>query len=64
MKDMTDVPAVMAEIGARAKAAAATHAFAPADQKRDALEAAADAVWNARSDIIAAIELELTFGRD
>ena len=45
--DMTqtdDIPALMADIGARAKAAAATLGFASADQKQTALEKAADAL--------------------
>ncbi|MBV2360799.1 glutamate-5-semialdehyde dehydrogenase [Thalassococcus sp. CAU 1522] len=64
MKDLTDIPALMAEIGARARAAAAELAFAPADAKRAALEAAADAVWSARADIIAANAKDLDYGRD
>ena len=64
MKDGLDVQAVMAEIGAQAKAAAAELAFASPDVKRSALEAAAEAVWASRADIIAANEKDMTFGRE
>jgi len=55
---------MMADIGARAKAAAADLAFATAEAKQKALEAAADAVWANRAEIIAANEKDLEFGRD
>ena len=64
MKDSDDIPALMAEIGARAKRAAAELAFAPAEAKRSALEAAADAVWARRAEIIAANEKDLEYGQD
>ncbi|MCM2562247.1 glutamate-5-semialdehyde dehydrogenase [Lutimaribacter sp. EGI FJ00015] len=64
MKDVDDIPALMAEIGQRARAAAAELAFASAAAKRTALEAAADAVWDARAEIIAANARDLEFGRD
>ncbi|WP_299933886.1 glutamate-5-semialdehyde dehydrogenase [uncultured Pelagimonas sp.] len=64
MKDLTDIPALMADIGARAKAAAAELAFAPAPVKQRALEAAADAVWEARAEIIAANAKDMDYGRD
>ena len=65
MKDLTDdIPALMAEIGARARAAAATLAFAPAQARRQALEAAADAVLAACDQIVAANEKDMAFGRD
>jgi glutamate-5-semialdehyde dehydrogenase len=64
MKDFTDIPALMADIGQRARAASATLAFAPSAQKAQALDAAADAVWSARAKIIAANALDLDFGRD
>ena len=63
MKDIADIPALMAEIGQRAKAASAELAFAPAEVKTQALNAAADAVWAAREDIIAANAKDLEFGR-
>ena len=64
MTDHSNIPALMAEMGARAKAAAAELAFAPAEQKARALAAAADAVWARRAEIIAANEKDMAFGRD
>jgi glutamate-5-semialdehyde dehydrogenase len=64
MKDNTDIPALMQDIGARAKAAAAELAFAPAPAKQKALEAAADAVWARRGEIIEANAKDLEFGRN
>ena len=64
MKDGLDIQAMMAEIGAQAKAAAAELAFAAPDTKRKALEVAADAVWAARETIIAANEKDMDFGRE
>jgi glutamate-5-semialdehyde dehydrogenase len=63
MKDGTDIPALMAEIGAKARAAAAELAFAPAEAKRAALVAAAEAVWARRDAILAANAEDLAFGR-
>ncbi|MDA5555828.1 glutamate-5-semialdehyde dehydrogenase [Shimia sp. MMG029] len=64
MKDIADIPALMAQIGAQAKAASAELAFAPPEVKRAALEAAADAVWARRAEIIEANKKDLEFGRD
>ncbi len=64
MKDLEDIPAMMAAIGQRARAASAQLAVADAPAKRRALEAAADAVWAGRAAIIAANEEDLAFGRD
>ncbi|SMC45153.1 glutamate-5-semialdehyde dehydrogenase [Primorskyibacter flagellatus] len=64
MKDLDNIPAVMAEIGERAKAAAAKLAYADPSAKARALEAAADAVWSARADIVAANAKDLEFGRE
>ncbi|WP_104019456.1 glutamate-5-semialdehyde dehydrogenase [Roseovarius nitratireducens] len=64
MKDTDNIPALMAEIGARARAAAAELATADAGAKRAALEAAADAVWQRRADILAANERDLAAARD
>ncbi len=64
MKDIADIPALMAQIGADAKAASAELAFAPPEAKRAALEAAADAVWSRRAEIIEANKKDLEFGRD
>ena len=49
---MTDIPALMADIGGRAKAAAAELAFASAERKHAALIGAAEAVWKNRQAII------------
>ncbi|MEN9062919.1 glutamate-5-semialdehyde dehydrogenase [Ponticoccus litoralis] len=62
MKDLTDIPALMHDIGARARAAAADLAFAPSEAKQKALEAAADAVWARRAEIVAANAKDLDFG--
>ena len=64
MKDIADIPALMAEIGANAKAASAELAFAPAEVKTQALNAAADAVWERRAEIIEANGKDMEFGRD
>ncbi len=64
MKDFDDIPAMMADLGARAKAASQELAFASAERKHAALIAAADAVWNHRSDIIEANKKDLEFGRE
>ena len=64
MKDQTDIAALMAEIGARARAAAAELAVADSATKRHALEAAADAVWQARETILTANAEDLALGRD
>jgi glutamate-5-semialdehyde dehydrogenase len=63
MKDFADIPALMADIGAKARAASAELAFAAPDTKARALDAAADAVWAARAEIIAANHKDLEFGR-
>ena len=64
MKDQAEITALMAEIGARARAAAADLAVADAATKRAALEAAADAVWDGRAEIMAANARDLEYGRD
>jgi glutamate-5-semialdehyde dehydrogenase len=64
MKDLTDIPAMMAEIGSRARAAAAELAFATAEQKRAALIGAAEAVWSDSAAIIDANSRDLAHGRD
>jgi glutamate-5-semialdehyde dehydrogenase len=64
MKDLDDIPALMADIGARARAAATRLATAPAAANRRALEAAAEAVWTRRAEIMAANARDLAFGRD
>ncbi len=64
MKDATNIPALMAQLGKNAKAAAATLAFAKSDQKQAALNAAADAVAAASAAIIAANETDMLAARD
>lgn len=60
----TDIPALMADIGARAKAAAAEMAFASAEAKATALTSAADAIWANCAAILEANALDMTYGRD
>ncbi len=64
MKDQIDIHALMLDIGKRAKAAAAVLAYAPADRKTAALNAAAEAIWARRGEIIAANAKDLDYGRD
>jgi len=64
MKDLDNIPAVMADIGERARAAAKVLASASPDAKTKALNLAADAVWAARTDIIAANAKDMEFGRN
>ncbi|WP_323768433.1 glutamate-5-semialdehyde dehydrogenase [Marinovum sp.] len=64
MKDLADIPALMADIGARAKAASAELAYAPSAAKEAALNAAADRVWAAREAIIAANGKDMDYGRE
>jgi glutamate-5-semialdehyde dehydrogenase len=64
MEDSDDIPALMADIGARAKAAATVLATATAERKHAALISAADALWQARAEIIAANEKDMAFARD
>ena len=61
MTDMT--PDLMNTMGAAAKAAARELATATPEAKAIALNAAADAVWSKRADIIAANAEDLEFGR-
>jgi glutamate-5-semialdehyde dehydrogenase len=61
-QDQGDIPAMMADIGARARAAAADLAFAPAEQKRAALDAAAAAVDAHVADILAANGKDMALG--
>lgn len=64
MKDSSDISTMMEAIGTRAKAASRQLAFASAADKRAALLAAADTVWQRRAQIIAANEKDMAFGRD
>ena len=63
MKDFDNIPALMADIGTRARAAAAVLAFAPAAKKRVALSNAADAVLASEAEILAANAQDLEFGK-
>ena len=64
MNDLENIPALMASIGSKARAAANELAFAGADAKQNALMAAADAVWANRARIISANAKDLAYGRD
>ncbi len=65
MKDFGgDVSALMAGLGSRARAAAEVLAFADPAAKRQALEAAADAVEARAADILEANSKDMEFGRD
>ncbi len=64
MKDFDNIPAMMADLGARAKAASQELAFATAECKHASLIAAADAVWHKRAGIIEANKKDLEFGRE
>lgn len=64
MTETSDISALMADIGARAKAAAANLAIASAERKHAALISAADAVWKNREDIYAANAEDMKFGAD
>ncbi|MFD3190824.1 glutamate-5-semialdehyde dehydrogenase [Sedimentitalea sp. HM32M-2] len=63
MKDMDNIPALMADIGQRAKAASQVLAEASAEDKHTALIGAADTVWAQRADIIAANDKDMAYGR-
>lgn len=63
MKDLDNIPEVMADIGRRARAASAELAFASAERKHAALISAAENVWRRRSDIVAANEQDMEFAR-
>jgi glutamate-5-semialdehyde dehydrogenase len=63
MKDMENIPALMADLGRRARAAAAELAFAAPAAKRAALDAAADALEARCDDILAANAQDMQFGR-
>lgn len=61
---MTDIGEMMQTLGRAAKAAAEELAFASAEQKRQALLAAADAVWERRAAIMAANAKDMEFAAD
>lgn len=64
MNKIDNISELMADIGARARAAAAQLATASAERKHAALIGAAEAVWKERADIIAANAKDLDFGRE
>lgn len=64
MNKIDNIPELMADIGARARAAAAQLATASAERKHAALIGAAEAVWKEHADIIAANAKDLDFGRE
>ena len=64
MTDSSDISAIMQDLGARAKKAAGKLAFASSDAKTTALNAAADAVWQRKDDIIAANTKDMEYGRE
>lgn len=59
-----DVKATLNQIGIAAKSAAAELGFATAERKYAALIGAAENVWAARADIIAANALDMDYGRN
>ncbi|MFK7835738.1 MAG: glutamate-5-semialdehyde dehydrogenase [Sulfitobacter sp.] len=63
MKDIDNIPEMMTDLGARAKAAAAVLATASAERKHAALISAAEAVRASRGDILEANAKDLDFGR-
>ena len=64
MKDMDNIPELMADLGRRARVASADLAFATAERKQAALIGAAEAVWARRAEIIEANGKDLAYGRD
>lgn len=63
MKDMDNIAELMADIGVRAKAAAATLGFAKPETKTAAMASAADHIWARRAQILEANEKDLEYGR-
>jgi glutamate-5-semialdehyde dehydrogenase len=59
-----DIHVIMDQIGQKAKAASAQLAFTSSDAKRNALEAAANAVWLDRAKIITANQKDMSYGRN
>lgn len=64
MKENENIPAMMAELGKRAKQAAQILATASAERKHAALIGAAEAVWSRRHEIISENAKDLEFGRN
>ena len=63
MTDTHNIPALMQDIGARAKTASAELAFASGERKHAALIGAADAVWASREKILTANAKDMEYGR-
>jgi glutamate-5-semialdehyde dehydrogenase len=61
---MIEIQTLMADIGARAKAAAATLATASAERKHAALISAAEAVWTHRASILEANSKDMEYGTE
>ena len=64
MENTDNIPELMADIGRRAKLAAAELSSASAERKHAALISASEAVWNNRSEILAANVKDLAYGRE
>ncbi len=64
MNGSNDIPAMMADLGGRARAAAAELAFVPTARKVAALEAAAAAIETRSAEIASANQLDISDGRD
>ncbi len=64
MKDATDIPALIADIGQRARTAAAELAYASSERKYAALVSAAEAIWTQRQDIIDANAEDQVYGEE
>jgi glutamate-5-semialdehyde dehydrogenase len=64
LKDLENIPEIMAQIGAQAKAAATVLATAKPEDKTAAMLAAAEAIWGQRADILAANARDLDYGRE
>ncbi|NUH64240.1 glutamate-5-semialdehyde dehydrogenase [Sulfitobacter sp. S0837] len=64
MDDMENIPALMAEIGAKARAATTQLASASEERKHAALIGAAEAVWRKRKEIIDANAQDMAYGRE
>ncbi len=64
MNDHDAIGPMITQIGAEASAAAATLATASAEAKENALNAAADALWDQRATIIAANKQDMAFGAE
>lgn len=63
MKDLDNIADMMAALGERAKAAAAQLGFADPSSKEAAMLSAAERIWAAREEILAANEKDLEYGR-